>query len=134
MLKQVLTTLLAIVWFSVANHCVVSTAFASPVKPAHHCGSQRPTAPAGPHEHCAKQVCCETFSPMTSAPADVAPHLVSLTPPSFTALVLALMASGSVTTRRLADPLAAGPPPLLLSLLGSLTLAQNAPPVSRRAA
>lgn len=134
MLKQVLTTFLALVWFSVANHCVVSTAFASPVKTAHHCGPQRPTAPTGPHDHCTKQICCETFSPMTSAPADVAPHLVSLTPPSFTALVLALIASGSVTTRRLADPLAAGPPLLLLSLLGSLTLAQNAPPLSCRAA
>jgi hypothetical protein len=134
MLKQVLTSLLAIVWFSVANHCVVSTAFASPVKPAHHCGQERPTAPVNPHDHCTKQICCEVFSPMTSVGVDVTPHQVILALPSFTATAIDLIGSGPVVTRWLAEPLAAGPPYALLSLLGSLTLAQNAPPPSRRAA
>ena len=134
MLKQVLTTFLAIVWFSVANHCVVSTAFASPAKAAHHCGPQRPTAPTSPHDHCTKQICCEVFSPMTSVGVDVTPHQVELALPSFTASAIDLLGSGPVVTRWLADPLAAGPPYALLSLLGSLTLAQNAPPLFRRAA
>ncbi|MBN8900883.1 MAG: hypothetical protein J0H57_07595 [Rhodospirillales bacterium] len=69
---------------------------------------------------------------MSSAPADVTPHLLSLTPPSVAAL--ALTGSELAVTRWLADPLAAGPPTVLFSLLGSLTLAQNAPPLSRRAA
>ena len=134
MLKQVLTTFLALVWFSAANHRVVSAAYASPPKASQHCGQPKPVAPTDPNDHCAQRVCCEAFSPMTSAPADVTPHLVSLSPPSITAIILALIESGPVFTRRPADPLAAGPPSVLSSLLGSLTLAQNAPPLSRRAA
>jgi hypothetical protein len=134
MLKQVLTTFLAIVWFSAANHRVVSSAYASPTKAIQHCGQQKPVAPTDPNDHCAQRVCCEAFSPMTSAPADVTPHLVALTPPRVTALILSLIESGPVLTRRRADPPAAGPPSVLLSLLGSLTLAQNAPPLSCRVA
>ncbi len=134
MLKHVFTTFLALVWFSVANHCVVSTAVASPAKISHHCGSQKTTAPVGPHDHCTKQVCCEAFSPMTSVGVDVTPHQVSLALPSFTASAIDLSGSGPAVMLWLADPLAVGPPHTLRSLLGSLTLAQNAPPLSRRAA
>lgn len=134
MLKHVFTIFLALVWFSVANHCVVSSAFASPAKAAHHCGGEKSAAPAGPHDHCAKRVCCETFSPMTSAGVDMTPYQVSLALPTFTVSAIALSGSGPAVTLWLADPLAVGPPHALRSLLGSLTLAQNAPPLSRRAA
>ena len=130
MLKQLFTSFLAILWISVANHCYVGSAFAAPVKAAHHCGgTKNQPVPGGPHDRCTKGVCCESFSPMTAGTQDMSvPTMLAALPYFSLSFLGADIPLGSLP-RFTGSPRAHGPPALQSSLVMSLTLAQNAPPI-----
>lgn len=128
------TFILAVSWLSVANHCVVSAAFAAPAKPAHHCGGKPGgPAPAGPHDRCTKEVCCKPFAPMTSGTHDLSVAVSFDVLPGRPVLVPSPVGIAASSCRWVRLPPAAGPPGDLPTLLRSLTLAQNAPPPVRAA-
>jgi hypothetical protein len=127
------TTLLAVSWLLVANHCLVSAALAAPAKTAHHCGPSDGTAPAGPHHGCTKEVCCELFAPLSSGGHDLSPSGTLHLPPSGVRFVPNLGALFPPPPRWAVIPPAAGPPGDWPALLRSLSLAQNAPPPTRAA-
>jgi hypothetical protein len=134
MLKQLFTSFLAILWLSVANHCYLGSAFAAPVKAAHHCGgSGEKSAPTSSHDGCPKKVCCESFSPMTTEL-----QLVSVFP-TLNLLPILLTSfpipdsTPAASAQSAGMPPSLGPPGHTPSLLLSLTLAQNAPPSARAA-
>lgn len=127
-MRQLCSTFLAVLWFSVASHCFVASAFASPVKTAHRCCPGEKPAPSDPHRGCPQRVCCESFAPMVVDLPDLSASNTVIALPC-----LPVLFSGSVTvvdptTPRDVRPSAEGPPGTPISLLGPLTLAQNAPP------
>jgi hypothetical protein len=135
MLRHFFTAFLTLSWLLVANHCFLAGALAAPVQPAHHCCKPGDgSAPTPPHDSCPKKVCCESFSPMT-AHLELGPPVLALDliATLFTGEQL-LVSAPAASAWPAGLPQTLGPPGLLPTLVRSLTLAQNAPPLHSRKA
>jgi len=129
MLKRVFTSILAILWLSVANHCFVASALAAPAKSMHACcHPQRSSAPVGPREHYPDKVCCQAFAPMTWAVPNLSAPGAAIVLPPVPALAYGPGISAPIFRPLPVQTPSHGPPLVAGGLVLSLTLAQNAPP------
>ena len=126
--------LMSLVWFATANHCFMSAAFSEPLQKkksnaSHRCcgKEEKEKTPISPHKGCDKAACCQPVIQADSGTTIVAPGENFIVPVFPSAALTALFPPE--LDLFLAEHHCIGPPDTFLSLLTSLSVAQNAPPL-----